>query len=622
MGDYNIKPIYQGGTSSFSQSYGDVFTGYHIGSGEFGLTTNPQMMDQIKDISTKLASGAKNIEMSMVTPDIFDNVSKQQLKEINRLSKLTGANISVHGAVMDSAGLSREGFSEADREFKERKIAQQIQRSHELDPKGNIPVVFHSAEAITGTEWETLGKDRKARKIIAVDRESGQMIPLEGETLYYPSMEKYKQGAEQKIQQAYEKYQENKISQQDFQNVQKKYIENVPVEKGKYNSPEDRLRIANDTKWDNELNQLFFNKERADEILQKNQIQIAQFLEADAKGLINRNNLTPTQQQAFNHLESAQNYLKDTRQSVEALFHKAYKYGDSQEQKLLSNFSEKFKQDLEKSSSQVGQSQALQNLINNLKKVTPETYVPVEQFATEKSSKTFGNAAFTSYQKFGDNSPVVCIENPPVGFALSTGQDLKNLVDKSREQFVKRAINEGISKSEAEFQAEKLIGATWDVGHINMLRKQGFGDKEIIKETEIVAPVVKHIHVNDNFGIEHTELPMGMGNVPMKEMMEKLGKQGVKARKIIEAGQWWQQMKTPPITETLQAMGSPVYSDGVGPLWNQSIGLQQGYFSGYGSMLPQINYQSFGSGFSQLPGELGGQIGSGQGSRMSGRGID
>ena len=353
---------------------------------------------------------------------------------------------------------------------------------------------------------------------------------------------------------------------------------------------------------------MFFNKERADEILQKNQAQIEQFREADAKGLINWHNLTPSQQQAFNHLEAAQNYLKDTRQSVEGLFHKAYKNGDSEQRKLLSNYSEQFKQDLDKSPSQVGQSQALQNLINNLKRITPETYVPIEQFATEKSSKTFGNAAFESYKKFGNNSPVVCIENPPVGFALSTGQDLKNLVDKSREQFVEKAISEGISKSEAKFQAEKLIGATWDVGHINMLRRQGFGSKEIIKETEIVAPVVKHIHVNDNFGIEHTELPMGMGNVPMKEMMEKLGKQGVKARKIIEAGQWWQQMKTPPITETFQAMGSPVYSDGVGPLWNQSIGLQQGYFSGMGPSLPQVNYQTFGSGFSQLPSELGGQM--------------
>jgi len=55
----------------------------------------------------------------------------------------------------------------------------------------------------------------------------------------------------------------------------------------------------------------------------------------------------------------------------------------------------------------------------------------------------------------------------------------------------------------------------------------------------------------------------------------------------------------------------------MGPYWNQSIGLQQGYFSGYGNMLPQVNYETFGAGFSRLPAELGGQS-QGGGGRMGG----
>lgn len=81
-----------------------------------------------------------------------------------------------------------------------------------------------------------------------------------------------------------------------------------------------------------------------------------------------------------------------------------------------------------------------------------------------------------------------------------------------------------MSENEAKKQAEKFIGATWDVGHINMLRKFGYEEKDIIKEAEAVAPYIKHVHLSDNFGFEHTELPMGMGNVPLKEIMEKLGK--------------------------------------------------------------------------------------------------
>ena len=152
-----------------------------------------------------------------------------------------------------------------------------------------------------------------------------------------------------------------------------------------------------------------------------------------------------------------------------------------------------------------------------------------------------------------------------------------------------------------------------------MLRKYGYDSKDIIKETEKIAPLVKHVHLSDNFGFEHTELPMGMGNVPMKEIMEKLGKEGFEGKKVIEASSWWQHFKTPPVKESLQAFGSPIYSMQMAPYWNQALGFQQDYYSGLGTTFPQINYETFGAGFSQLPLELGGQRPGAQGSRMSGR---
>jgi hypothetical protein len=53
------------------------------------------------------------------------------------------------------------------------------------------------------------------------------------------------------------------------------------------------------------------------------------------------------------------------------------------------------------------------------------------------------------------------------------------------------------------------------------------------------------------------------------------------------------------------------------PYWSQAPGFYSGYFSGFGEMLPQTNYETFGAGFSQLPRELGGQRQTGA-SRMSG----
>ena len=102
-------------------------------------------------------------------------------------------------------------------------------------------------------------------------------------------------------------------------------------------------------------------------------------------------------------------------------------------------------------------------------------------------------------------------------------------------------------------------------------------------------------------------------------MMEKLGQKGFEAKKIIEAGHWWQHFRTPPFQETLEASGSPLYSMHMAPYWSQAPGLYQGYSSGYGQMLPQINYETFGAGFSRLPAELGGSAQGAQGSRMSGR---
>jgi hypothetical protein len=197
---------------------------------------------------------------------------------------------------------------------------------------------------------------------------------------------------------------------------------------------------------------------------------------------------------------------------------------------------------------------------------------------------------------------------------------LANLIQKSRENFAKNLVEkENMNQKEANKIAEKLIGATWDVGHINMLRKQGFEGKDVVSETEKIAKYVKHVHLSDNFGMEHTELPMGMGNVPLKEIMNKLGKEGYDAKKIIEAGDWWQHFQTAPIQESLEGLGSPMYTVGKSPYWNQALGFQQNYFGGYGMMLPQGNYETFGAGFSQLPMELGGQRRGGEGSRMSGR---
>ncbi len=597
---YRISDIYQGSYSSLTPPSDNYITAVTL-----GMTTDPRTANILQEVSTKLSSGAKHIEIEAVSPEIFDSIPKQYLKEVNRLSKLTGIDVSLHGPVMDVAGMSQQGFSEANREIAERKVADVLIRSHELNPDGNIPVNFHSAEGFPGSQLlppSERKEEEKHKKLIVVNRETGQMAPVEIEERFYPG--------------------EGELKKEIM-------------------SPEKNLKILNHTEWDNTLSQIEFNRERVEDILKDtnpifrdlyvNWRAASENPKAVPKDVMkNLQNLSQGEFSQIQRIHAAATYADQAMKSAISAFNKAYKNAKTEEEKkFLENASQQYgdllgikkngQRDL-KSLDPKTQSEALFSLIRGLEKVQPELWTPIEDFAIEKTSQTYGNAAWQSYKKFKGKSPILTIENPPAGFALSTGKDIRDLVEKSREQFVSKAVKEGMSESEAKTQAEKLIGATWDVGHINMLRKYGYSEKEIIKETEEVAPLLKHVHLSDNFGFEHTELPMGMGNVPLKEMMKKLGKKGFEARKIIEAVSWWQHWKTPPFQESLEAVGSPVYSMKMAPYWYQAPGLYQGYLGGLeGQWLPQINYETFGTSFARLPKDLGGQMPGAQGSRMSGK---
>src|SRR3989339_567480 len=595
MANYSTKN-YPGADSPFNYNSPK----YSVAPGSLGFTTDPRTANILKDVSGKLSSGVKQMELEFVSPEIFDSIPKQQLEEVRRLAKLTGVDLSIHGPVMDTAGFAgQQGFSELNRQASERRLIQTLERSHELKPEGNINVTFHSSEGILGSEFETLGPlgERKHKKLIAVNKQTGQMMPMESDVRYtlggglkQEIREKLESG---KItnEQLSKQLSEGRITRDDIFSFESKY------------TPEENIRISNKSQWDSEITPILFNKEKVDEILQQNYPLVKNLLESREQIKIEA--LPQPQQEALQNIQHAETYLREIHKKADGSFSKAYQYGNEEQRKALKKISDGFGDVIHTKEGQtiLGQAKALQLLLDNLgnPNLAPEIFVPIE--------------------KFGTKAPIISIENPPAGHALSTAEDLRKLIEESRKKFQERLIkDEKMSERQAQQTAEKLIGATWDVGHINMIRKQGFSEKDVIKQAEVIAPMLKHVHLSDNFGFEHTELPMGMGNIPIKEIMEKLGQKGYEAKKIIEASGWWQHFQTPPLQETLEALGSPVYSMNMGPYWQQAASLQQGYFSGYGGMLPDIHYQQFGAGFSQLPSELGGSIGGGgSGGRMSGR---
>lgn len=583
-GDYTINNIYQGGYSTLSPSYGDVFTGYRVAAGELGAPTKPDTANQIQQVNQLLSQGIIPIEVGALDPAIFDQIPKQHFKEINRMAKLSGAKISVHAPIIEPSGITEQGWSEANRQLAENQLKNVVNKSIEMDDKGGMPITIHSA-GIPGTEYKMTPEGKKVEKLMIINQETGKMAPLEEERKHYPGM------------------------------VGKE------LEKGKFRDPMKELEALNETEWDNSLSQVAFYKEGADRILSENVVQIQHLMEDKRAGRVDETNLSKSQQKAFAHLDNAGIYLKNAHQNLNGLFHKAYKYGDDRQKKELEKVSELFKKRLEGNGSIEGQSMAMQELISNLKKeeFTPKLYVPIEDFAIEKSSKTFANVAFNAFDKHKDKAPVISIENMFPGIAFSTGEGMNKLITKSKEEFVKKAVEKGYSNSEAREQADRMIGMTLDVGHLNIARKKGFKTEDIAKEVEEIAKHVKHVHLTDNFGYSDSHLPPGMGNVPIKEILEELEKAGTLkgARKIVEAGGFVQHFGVSPFPATLEAMGAPIYTMQP-PYWNQAIGLYQNYYSGYGMMLPQIQYETRGAGFSQLPSELGGQRPGAGGSRMSG----
>jgi hypothetical protein len=623
--DYQIENVYQGGYSSLNPDEGDFFTGYRMPIGNIGAPTGIQTANVLKEINQRINEGVAPIELQPIQEGIFDQIPKQHFTEAKRMAKLTGTKLSLHAPMIEPSGIDPEQkrpWDETYRKLAEKQLEDVVKKSMDLSDTESVPIVIH-ASGIPGTEFKMTPNGKKVEKLIAIDQESGKMTPLEEETLYYPDMKELRNNL---TQNKIKKYQEGKIDENEI-------FKKISLDKGSIKTPEKRLEILNNSQWDNSVSQVLFGNEKAGEILERNAHLISNLVDEKGNLKISKEEIqnSPVNLQAYNNYTNAIEHIEDTKQQLDNLFHKAYKYGDQNQKQKLKKLSEQFSTNLKEDSSVGGRLDAIQNLIINLKnhEFAPNVYTSIDKFALNKSAQTFANVAFNAFEeskKQNKKAPKIAIENfqPGTSFSMKGEGEIPGidtLIIESRKKFVEKAVSKGISEFQAKKQAEEIIGMTFDVGHINIAKKKGFTDENIKKEAKAFSKYVKHMHLTDNFGYSDSHLAPGMGNVPMKKILEELEKAGTlkDTRKIVEAGTFVQHFGTSPLNYTLEAFGSPIYSDGVGPYWNQTIGLQQGYFGGQGMVLPNINYETFGAGFSQLPIELGGQRGGGSGGRMSGK---
>ena len=574
----SYENFYFGSYSPLEPTYSEAFQKYRFPAYRVSVSTSPFTANIINEVATKLSQGMKRIEVCQIRPETFEAIPKEHLKEVRRIGKLTGVEFSLHGPIIDPAGFTGEGWSEETREQVERQMQDVIERAHDLDPEGNVPVTFHATGGVPKfVTPRPKGKPVKpGERLFVIDRETGRPVVLKFEPPPYKPLEKVK--------------------------------------------PEDAVNEVNRRYWDSHLSSIAWEERRAKDLVKEGFSLVAPVLDALEKKEVSEEKLLPPQREALSELRIGQTLCDNVAAHLKAYYNEALRLWPDEVKKRHAKELEKIKNEIAEiernnliEKDPLTASEKLDRAIRTFREIVkrnpPQTYVPTDQFALEKSTETIANVALNAYKRFKDKAPIICLENIMPNTVFSTGSELAQLVKESRKKFIEKAKKQGLSEAEAREAAEKLIGATWDLGHAFMLRKYGYKPKDVIEETKKVAPFVKHVHISDNFGFEHTELPPGMGKVPVKEMLKEIEKATKDFTSVIEAGDWWQHFKISPMPYAFEALGSPLYTIYMQPFWEQVrsfYGLPAPYFAGYGMMLPEEHFSVYGAGFSALPLELGG----------------
>jgi len=627
----NYEFFYQGTYSQLDPNYGKAFLGYRVPFSNIQLHTNPQTPNIVSETVDRLRTGVKGVMVNVLDAHAFEHIPKQLFEEVRRLHKLAGAEPSMHAPVIDPAGFGERGvWNEGTRQENEARLKSILDKAHLADPSGNMPVTVH-ASMMNAAEWWKNAPEKEGegkRMMLAIDTDTHQPLQLEYEEKFYPGPEK----------------------EEDVHGKRYKFI--VPgVVRGTM-TPEDALDAQNSTHWHHKVAEIDNEKIHADRVLEEAFSTAApvfqQMQEIANKGGsaedINQIPRSSEQQQAINKLQSVAPIYDDVGLKLNGMFNDAYKYYSEQLEREKDSDKRRGYVEAVKEIQKIGQKindasstrdltgyakmhdvfGEATHLLNSLSRTVvgaPKTYVPIEEFALPHSAETIASAALHSYKKYGDKAPVIAIENVLPNMLFSRADSLKKLIEETREKFVEKATKEGYSRGNAEYAADKLIGATWDVGHIHLLKKSGYKNEDIIKETEKITPFTKFVHLTDNFGFEDSHLAPGMGEVPFKEMLKELEKAG-KLKTVIEAGGLMNLGKEAGriiLPSTLEALGSPISSNPYtsGPFWNQAAAIQGSYNMGYGQIFPDQHFQMYGGGFSGLPQDLGGQV-AGRGQRFSG----
>ncbi len=565
---------------SIQQSpYSDIFTGYRVPAGKIGTTLNPTTANQLAELTRRLNTGLKVIEAGALRPDVFEAIPKQHFEEMGRLAKLAGAEVTLHSPIVPPYGTG-EALTEEFRKIAEEHLWDVVQKA-KLAKSPTVTIHITATPELGPVTRKVNGKE-VVEAIPVVDTATGKIAGyVRAEEITTPEA----------------------------------------IVKGKRKiSPEERLAMLNESQlrntvlaFDRNVNEI--GGELFDISLRKREIESALsspgLSENQKKELMHLKSVLDTRAK---HLSEQLNHMV---KAFEETFSTIYDVSSPDVKAKLARLAKNF-ENLKPKIIQ-GDVGAFTHVLSQLNEIASMPDVgrkikflsPAEDRAAELSAKTIANLAAKAYKKFGENAPALCLENVFPEWGLSRAKKLREVIQKARQQFIEQNKAK-LGEQKAREIAEKLIGVTWDIGHINMLKKYGYSDEDIAAETKEIAKFVKHVHVTDNFGFYDSHLPAGMGNVPIKKALKEIEKQTQeKLRFIHEAGGFINFFRGSDVPYALEALGSPLYTYMQAPFWNQFVHTTPGYFASFEYVFPETH--TYGFGFSALPAELGGQARGGQG---------
>ena len=628
---------------------GSMDSKYYFSASKIGATASTQVANQIGELNSRLNQGLKAVELGTMNQRLLDQVPKEHFTEIKRMADLTGAEPSLHAPIqdLDLAGFTQQGWDSNQRKRSVEQLKGVVEKAHLMDPDGNVPITIH-AGTFPSQKWEKKGlMDEEGKpapdtrsEMMIINEQTGEIRPTkyrermrigkEAPEAWTPQRQMDNTNRTSWDQEKFQILQWKKIMNENDDRTMKNLVqENYPrlIEKAKRGEPlgtGENQKLAQLESVKNE------NTAFKSETYQNIRSAVEDMYERFKKYPYEKGNRA--EQHKFYEEQIYPKFKKDLDkgeakiEKIESKYHEVTKeINDAQKAKNRGKVSE-LKQEREKIVDKLNQNiyEQTEMAAKAVEEMpAPKTWQSVDEFAKKETSTSVAEAALDSYKKYGKNSPMLLLENVYPEFSLSRADDLKETIDKSQEKFVKKLREEkNISKTEAKEIAKKIIGVTWDVGHIYMLRKSGYSDEDIRKEAATIAPHVKHIHLTDNFGFEDSHLPPGLGDVNIKDQLRAIEKaQGEKAfgehRGIVEAGEFVANYKEVPHLYALAHLGSPLYSEDAAPYWHEAWDVHGSYAGGYGEMMPQKYFDLYGApGFSQLPAALGG---GGQGGGERGR---